>query len=66
VPGSWSCWTGSGAPVDCVTGPVRLATFTSDQPLQTGTSYLMLFNPPGVLDVTDLAGNPAMSTFVDT
>jgi hypothetical protein len=66
VPGSWSCWTASGAPVDCVRGPVRLATFTPGQPLQTGTSYLMLFNPPGVLDVTDLAGNPVMSVFVDT
>jgi hypothetical protein len=58
VPGSWSCQTLTSAPVDCFTGPVRIATYTPTTAL-TGRLYDASFNPPGVLAVTDLAGNPA-------
>lgn len=61
LPGAWSCRTAEGSPVDCVTGPVRVATYTLDAPMIEGSSYTMEFNPPGVLDVTDLAGNPVSS-----
>ena len=58
VPGAWTCQTATGAQVACVTGPVRVSTFTPSVRL-TATDYVMAFNPRGILSVTDLAGNPA-------
>ena len=58
VPGSWFCQQADGAAVDCAAGPVRTAMFLPSVRLD-GSSYVMQFNPPHVLAVTDLAGNPA-------
>lgn len=60
VPGSWFCQQANGAAVDCAAGPVRTAMFLPGVRLD-GPSYVMQFNPPHVLAVTDLAGNPASS-----
>jgi len=57
VTGHWECRTVDSAPVDCGTGPVRVATFRPDTPLIPG-AYRVAFNPEHVLSVTDLAGNP--------
>jgi hypothetical protein len=61
VPGRWACASASGAPVDCAAGPVRTATFSPDAPLVRDGSdfYRVTLNPEHVLDLTDLAGNPA-------
>ena len=56
--GTWTCATSAGAPADCASDPVRSATWTPTQPLTTGQSYGVDFNPEHVLDVRDLAGNP--------
>jgi hypothetical protein len=58
VPGSWSCLSVSGAPVDCVTGPLLRATWTPAAPLTPGWDYAVDWNPEHVLDIRDLAGNP--------
>ena len=60
VPGSWFCQQASGVAVDCAAGPVRTAMFLPSVRLD-GSSYVMQFNPPHLLSVTDLAGNPAGS-----
>ena len=61
VPGTWTCQAATGASVDCATGPVRVSTFTPAVKL-THDCYDVLFNPPGDMSVTDLAGNPADAT----
>jgi len=58
VPGTWSCVTVAGAPVDCVAGPLRSATWTPAGLLQAGQDYGVDFNPEHVLEILDLAGNP--------
>ena len=47
-----------GAAADCATGAVRSASWQPDSPLASGSHFLVELNPSGVLDVTDLAGNP--------
>ena len=59
VPGSWSCLQADGSPVDCVAGPVRVSIYTPTITLARKRGYEATFNPPGILAVTDLAGNPA-------
>lgn len=59
VPGSWQCIDPAGAQVDCVSGSVAAARFQASEPAQRGTGYALVANPEGVLDLTDLAGNPA-------
>lgn len=54
-PGTWSCSDGNGAVVDCVTGPVRRATFTPSTDKRFDEIQL---NPDHQLAVRDLAGNP--------
>ena len=58
IAGSWSCASSSASQVDCATGAVRRASWTPDQPLQSGIFYVVQFNPNHILDVTDFAGNP--------
>ena len=58
VSGTWQCADSAGVPSDCLRGPVRTATFVAAQPLAAGY-YTPVLNPEHVLDVTDLAGNPA-------
>jgi hypothetical protein len=58
VPGHWSCASSAGTPVDCVSGPLRIATWSPLAPLTVDRSYLPDFNPEHVLDILDLAGNP--------
>jgi hypothetical protein len=57
--GSWQCADAAGAQADCLRGPVRTATFAADQPFPAGSRPGLVLNPEHVLDVTDLAGNPA-------
>jgi hypothetical protein len=54
-PGTWSCVDGIGTVVDCVTGPVRTATFT---PSTDKRFNEIMLNPDHQLAVRDLAGNP--------
>jgi len=70
VPGSWACVTSAGGPVDCLTGPVRMARFTPTAPMAVppptdlepeGEPYVLFINPEHVLGVSDLAGNPLYS-----
>lgn len=58
LPGAWSCENRDGSAVDCMTGKVRSASWRPDSPLPTDSSFLVELNPSGVLDVTDLSGNP--------
>ncbi len=58
IPGTWSCEDGNGAAADCATGAVRSASWQPDSPLASDSHFLVELNPSGVLDVTDLAGNP--------
>jgi hypothetical protein len=60
VPGSWFCQQANGVAVDCASGPVRTAMFLPSARLE-GPGYVMQFNPPHLLAVTDMAGNPAGS-----
>jgi hypothetical protein len=55
VPGSWTCLDAAAATVDCLTGPVRTATFTPSTDARFNTVEL---NPEHELAVRDLAGNP--------
>lgn len=57
VAGTWACTGIDGEPTSCTTGRVTGATWTPQTPLEPG-SYRVTINPDGVLDVTDLAGNP--------
>jgi hypothetical protein len=57
--GSWQCADALGATSSCLTGPVRTAVFTPDAPLPSLGAFATVLNPEHVLDVTDLAGNPA-------
>ncbi len=41
-----------------MTGEVRSASWPPDSPLPSDSELLVELNPSGVLDVTDLAGNP--------
>ena len=60
VAGSWQCADLNGATADCLRGPVRTAVFVADQPFPASYSGpVAVVNPEHVLDVTDLAGNPA-------
>jgi hypothetical protein len=59
--GTWNCRNRHGAAVDCAAGPVRLATYRVTEGAPTGPVDLVL-NPEHVLDVLDLAGNPAYGT----
>ncbi|MGZ5418465.1 MAG: hypothetical protein ACXWDI_14955 [Nocardioides sp.] len=43
----------------CAEGRVRRANWHPAEPLEPGGSYRVQVNPEGVLDVTDLSGNPA-------
>jgi len=58
IPGAWSCEDGAGAAADCLTGHVWSASWRPDSPLPPDSHFLVELNPSGVLDVTDLAGNP--------
>jgi len=58
IPGAWSCEDGAGAAADCLTGHVWSASWRPDSPLPPDSHFLVEPNPSGVLDVTDLAGNP--------
>ncbi len=60
VPGAWSCATVDGGPTPCLTGRTRTATFTPDLAAPVGSTYGVVVNPPGHLEVTDAAGNPAV------
>jgi len=62
VSGHWECQDAVRAGVDCAAGPVRVATFLPDAPLLRQGCYTVTLNPEHVLDVLDLAGNPAGST----
>lgn len=59
VTGTWSCTDATATSTPCATGRVRTATFhpTALLPAATLTATI---NPPGILDVTDLAGNPIL------
>ena len=48
----------AGGPVDCLTGRVRSVDIHPIVALTPNTDYYVIINPEGVLDVTDLAGNP--------
>ncbi|HEX7187997.1 MAG TPA: hypothetical protein VF423_07215 [Actinomycetes bacterium] len=56
--GTWTCEDGSGTTVDCVTGPVRTASFVPEDPagLRAGW-YVVELNPDHVLAIMDAAGN---------
>jgi len=58
IPGVWSCESRDDTAVDCLSGEVRSASWRPDSPLPAGSHFLVELNPSGVLDVTDLAGNP--------
>jgi len=60
VPGTWQCTDTSGAAVDCTAGTVATARFRAGEPARAGTGYELVANPEGVLDLTDVAGNPAL------
>jgi hypothetical protein len=62
--GSWTCAAGDGRPGDCVSGAVRTASWTPAGPLPAGSEFLVELNPSGILDVTDLAGNPFRRTIL--
>jgi hypothetical protein len=63
VGGSWSCLNAGHAAAACGTGEVRVATFTPSAPLEPGSGYEMWPNLEHIWTVTDLAGNPARSTW---
>jgi hypothetical protein len=58
ITGTWSCGSHDGTSVDCMSGEVRSASWRPDSPLPSDSHFLVELNPSGVLDVTDLAGNP--------
>jgi hypothetical protein len=60
VPGTWSCTGDTGTTTSCVDGPVRTAAFHPQVPLKPSSRYSIWFNPEHVLEVLDLAGNPAL------
>jgi hypothetical protein len=57
--GGWQCRDAQGAASSCLTGPVRTAVFVPEAPLPSTGAFLAVLNPEHILDVTDLAGNPA-------
>lgn len=61
VPGDWACQDLAGAPTACDGTAVRSAALVTTQQLQPGLLYSVRINPPGNLDLRDLAGNPALS-----
>jgi len=60
VPGDWACQDLAGAPTPCDGTAVRSAALATTQQLQPGFLYSVRINPPGNLDLRDLAGNPAL------
>jgi hypothetical protein len=58
IPGTWSCENRDGTAADCLTGKVRSASWSPDSALPSGSHFLVELNPSGILEVTDLAGNP--------
>src|SRR3954447_927497 len=62
LPGHWVCKDTLGTEVDCVAGPVRVATFVADQPMTAPGIYSVELNPEHVLELVDSAGNPAVGS----
>lgn len=58
--GTLTCRDGADQATSCADGEVREVTWVPSVPLtpDPGTSYRVSINPDGVLDVTDLRGNP--------
>jgi hypothetical protein len=56
--GSWSCSGRDHQPVSCDAGHVRTASWTPVWPLGSPTHALVVLNPAGTLELTDLHGNP--------
>jgi hypothetical protein len=57
--GTWTCRGNDGTVTSCAEGRVRRAAWQPAEPLEPGAGYRVQVNPEGVLDVTDLSGNPA-------
>lgn len=58
VAGDWSCLDAASSPVSCASGAVSHATFAPIVALTGGAFYTLVLNPEGILDLTDLHGNP--------
>ena len=63
LPGTIACTDPSGAPVDCLTGPVSAADLQPTSPLVPGQRHVASIDPAGAPDqVTDGNGTPVLTT----